>query len=71
IGGEKLADRNLLSPFWGMWAANILLGIVGVYLTIRIGKEAVVIDWSLLQRFIPKRWRSDMPDDSSFTPAET
>ena len=71
IGGEKLADRNLLSPFWGMWAANILLGIVGVYLTIRIGKEAVVIDWSFLQRFIPKRWRNDMPDDSSFTPAET
>ena len=32
IGGEKLADRNLLSPFLGMWAVNILLGIFGLYL---------------------------------------
>jgi len=22
IGGEKLADRNIISPFWGMWSAN-------------------------------------------------
>jgi lipopolysaccharide export system permease protein len=32
IGGEKLADRGMLSPFMGMWAANILLGIFGLYL---------------------------------------
>ncbi|MBX2991849.1 MAG: LptF/LptG family permease [Bacteroidetes bacterium] len=66
IGGEKLADRNLLSPFWGMWAANILLGIIGVYLTLRIGKEAVVIDWGFMRRLIPKRWRKDMPEDASY-----
>ncbi|MDL1894278.1 YjgP/YjgQ family permease, partial [Sphingobacteriales bacterium CHB3] len=66
IGGEKLADRNLLSPFWGMWAANILLGIIGVYLTLRIGKEAVVIDWGFMRRLIPKRWRKDLPDDASY-----
>jgi lipopolysaccharide export system permease protein len=71
IGGEKLADRNLLSPFWGMWAANILLGIVGIYLTIRIGKEAVVIDWSFLQRLIPERWRKKTMDDSSSLPEPT
>jgi len=35
IGGEKLADRELLSPFWAMWGANVILGIVGVYLTFR------------------------------------
>jgi lipopolysaccharide export system permease protein len=32
IGGEKLADRGLLSPFMGMWIANILLGLLGLYL---------------------------------------
>ncbi|MFC2093495.1 LptF/LptG family permease [Bacteroidota bacterium] len=32
IGGEKLADRGLLSPFLGMWMVNIILGIFGLYL---------------------------------------
>jgi lipopolysaccharide export system permease protein len=35
IGGEKLADRELLSPFLSMWAANVLLGIIGLYFTFR------------------------------------
>ncbi|MEO8512767.1 MAG: LptF/LptG family permease [Ignavibacteria bacterium] len=35
IGGEKLADRELLSPFLSMWLANIILGSVGVYLVFR------------------------------------
>jgi lipopolysaccharide export system permease protein len=33
IGGEKLADREFLSPFLSMWSANFLLGIAGLYLT--------------------------------------
>lgn len=32
IGGEKLADRGLLSPLLGMWIADIVLGIFGLYL---------------------------------------
>jgi lipopolysaccharide export system permease protein len=32
IGGEDLADRNMVSPFWAMWGANILLGGIGLYL---------------------------------------
>jgi lipopolysaccharide export system permease protein len=32
IGGEDIADRGLMSPFWAMWAANILMGIIGLYL---------------------------------------
>lgn len=35
IGGEKLADRELLSPFLSMWAANIVLGSAGIYLVFR------------------------------------
>lgn len=32
IGGEKLADRALVSPFLGMWIANIIIGCFGLYL---------------------------------------
>lgn len=32
IGGEKLADRGFITPFLGMWLANIVLGIFGLYL---------------------------------------
>ncbi len=35
IGGEKLADREMLSPFWSMWSANFVMGTIGIYLTIR------------------------------------
>lgn len=63
IGGEKLADRDIVSPFVGMWSANIVLGILGVYLTIRIGRETVVIDWTILQRLVPKRWRTSLSDE--------
>lgn len=35
IGGEKLADRELLSPFLSMWVANIVLGLAGIYLVFR------------------------------------
>jgi len=32
IGGEKLADRGLVTPFLGMWLVNIVLGLFGLYL---------------------------------------
>lgn len=64
IGGEKLADRDYTSPFIGMWSANMLLGVLGIYLTIRIGKESVVINWSVFQRLIPKRWRTNLPEET-------
>jgi lipopolysaccharide export system permease protein len=63
IGGEKLADRAILSPFWGMWIANILIGAAGIYLTYRVGREALIIDWSIFRRLIPRRWRTALPDE--------
>jgi lipopolysaccharide export system permease protein len=30
IGGEKLADRRLLSPALAMWSPNILFGLIGI-----------------------------------------
>jgi lipopolysaccharide export system permease protein len=37
--GEKLADRGFIFPFLSMWAANILLGAVGLYLFDRANRE--------------------------------
>ena len=36
LGGEQLADRRLLPPLLAMWLPNILLGGVGLYLTLSI-----------------------------------
>lgn len=39
IGGEALADRGMLTPFWAMWAANVIFTIVGLVLLARMGRE--------------------------------
>lgn len=39
IGGEELANRGILSPFWAMWATNVLFTLVGIVLLVRMGKE--------------------------------
>lgn len=58
IGGEKLADRDIMSPWLGMWMANIFLFILGVFLTIRTARETPTINWQALQKFVPKFFRS-------------
>lgn len=35
VGGEELADRLILSPFWAMWAPNVLFGAAGLALVWR------------------------------------
>jgi lipopolysaccharide export system permease protein len=40
IAGESVADRNFLSPFWAMWAANLVFGALGIALVARMGREA-------------------------------
>ena len=57
IGGEELADRRLLSPFWAMWLANILVGGMGVYLVFYTVKEAKPIRLENLKFLIPKKFR--------------
>lgn len=58
IGGEKLSDRDLLSPFWGMWSANILFGILGIILVRKSAKERVELNLDFLKKIIPKSWRN-------------
>lgn len=63
IGGEKLADRGYIDPWFGMWIANILIGLLGIYLTVRTARENLTIDWSRLTRLIPKQWRSEAEEE--------
>lgn len=59
IAGEKLADREMLSPFLAMWLANIILGGIGLLLTYKTSKETVIINWDFLLRLVPKKWISE------------
>jgi lipopolysaccharide export system permease protein len=63
IGGEKLADRDIVSPLVGMWSANVLISVFGVYLTVRSAKETILINWGFLWRIVPKRWRPVLRED--------
>jgi lipopolysaccharide export system permease protein len=58
IGGEKLADRELIEPWLGMWIANIVIGVLGVILTYRIAKENVELRFDWMKRLVPRRLRN-------------
>ena len=36
VQGEKLADRDMLAPWIGMWIANIVMTLVGAWLTLYV-----------------------------------
>ena len=39
IGGESLANKGLVPPFWAMWGTNVVLTVVGIVLLFRMGRE--------------------------------
>ncbi|NIR48264.1 YjgP/YjgQ family permease [candidate division KSB1 bacterium] len=39
IGGEILADRQIVSPFLAMWSPNIIVGALGIFLVLRTVRE--------------------------------
>jgi lipopolysaccharide export system permease protein len=59
IGGEELADRQLLSPFLAMWLPNIIVGSFGIYLTYRVVKETTFIRWEKLPKFMQQFFKED------------
>jgi lipopolysaccharide export system permease protein len=59
IGGEELADRQLIPAFWAMWSANILIGGAGIYVLIKSAKETTFISWKWTEKLIPRRFRND------------
>ena len=39
IGGEALADRSIITPFWGMWGTNVIMAVLGLVMSARMGRE--------------------------------
>jgi lipopolysaccharide export system permease protein len=64
IGGEKLADREIMEPWVGMWMANIFMGILGVLLTLRINRENVELNLDFFKRLIPSKMLSSISDSN-------
>ncbi|MCB0713219.1 MAG: LptF/LptG family permease [Ignavibacteriae bacterium] len=54
VVGEKLADRDILSPALGMWLGDIIVGAMGLYLTILVSRETVMLrlDFPRIKRFL-------------------
>ncbi len=40
IGGESLANKGIVPPFWAMWGTNVILTAVGIVLLFRMGRDA-------------------------------
>ncbi len=40
IGGEALANKAIVPPFWAMWGMNVVMSIVGVFLLFRMGRDS-------------------------------
>lgn len=55
IGGEDLADRDIISPAVAMWSPNLLLGGIGILLIIRTTREVKFFDVNILWRSFRKR----------------
>lgn len=55
IGGEKLADRGFLSPVLSMWLANIVVGIIGIILTLKVHNESISMPGAKLLRKLLKK----------------
>lgn len=56
IGGEKLADRDFVSPWLAMWAPNIIFLAAAVLLIRSTARESSTINWDRLD--LLKKWRS-------------
>ncbi|RMI02407.1 MAG: YjgP/YjgQ family permease, partial [Calditrichaeota bacterium] len=52
IGGEELADRQIVMPWLAMWFPNILVGTLGIYLTISTVRETTFFQWERLPQFL-------------------
>ncbi|MEJ2678762.1 MAG: LptF/LptG family permease [Gemmatimonadota bacterium] len=39
IGGEQLGDKGMITPFWSMWAPNVLFSVLAIWGIARIGQE--------------------------------
>ncbi len=63
IGGEKLADRQFISSFWAMWAANAITFVFGLFLVWRAVRESSFIPWERMRLFF-RRGQKDKKGSS-------
>ncbi len=61
IAGEKLADRDMISPALGMWLGNAIIGAIGLFITLRINSESMQIPFILkyMQKFLRRSAKSE------------
>jgi lipopolysaccharide export system permease protein len=55
IGGEKLADRGIVSPVVAMWSPNVLFGLLAVLLMRSAARERSVTEWNIASLLKPFR----------------
>ena len=41
IGGETLADELIVTPFWAMWTANLVMAAIGLALFLQLNRQRV------------------------------
>ena len=61
IGGETLADELIVSPFWAMWGANLVMTAIGVVLFLRVNRQRVAArggGWRERLAALRARWRA-------------
>jgi lipopolysaccharide export system permease protein len=58
IGGEELADNQFISPPVAMWAANVIVGLGGLYLVYHSIQESTFIDWTSLRQKFKRKSRT-------------
>ena len=39
VNGEKFADRGYIEPWIGMWAANIVCGLLGIWMVVKVSLD--------------------------------
>jgi hypothetical protein len=67
IGGEDFADRGFLSPFWAMWAPNVIFSIIGcflLYIVTRGGTRRGRV-WQLALRVFSRRRLGNITADTN------
>jgi lipopolysaccharide export system permease protein len=40
IGGESLANKGFVPPFWAMWGTNAIMTLVGIVMLLRMGNDS-------------------------------
>ena len=40
IGGESLANKGVVPPFWAMWGTNVIMTLVGIVMLLRMGNDS-------------------------------